>query len=51
VGCLQDGERQPAETGLWHHQGGFDEDLPVKLGKSYDVLIHLHRVTAAHLLL
>ncbi|MEU4605269.1 erythromycin esterase family protein [Kribbella sp. NPDC023972] len=26
-------------------------DLPVNLGKSYDVLIHLNRVTAAHLLL
>ncbi|WP_325052851.1 erythromycin esterase family protein [Kribbella turkmenica] len=24
-------------------------DLPVKLGAAYDVLIHLHRVTAAHL--
>jgi erythromycin esterase len=24
-------------------------DLPVKLGATYDVLIHLHRVTAAHL--
>ncbi|MGW1345844.1 erythromycin esterase family protein [Kribbella sp. NPDC002412] len=24
-------------------------DLPVKLGQTYDVLIHLHRVTAAHL--
>jgi erythromycin esterase len=25
-------------------------DLPVKLGQTYDILIHLHRVTAAHLL-
>ncbi|GAB2638036.1 erythromycin esterase family protein [Kribbella swartbergensis] len=25
-------------------------DLPVKLGRTYDILIHLHRVTAAHLL-